>query len=206
MRTITKNIYTFNELSEEAKEKTIFDYREGTTEIFWADEILESLKGLFENCSSVELKDYSLGEYNSSIDVRFYNEETEEISGKRAFAWIENNLLCNIRYKQGISHIKERVWTSDCVKSVDRKDGYFLNNAGKIKECPFTGYYADDDFLDSLLKDIREGADLKTAFEGLASEYQKIINNEIDYQNSEEYIIEHMEANNYKFDENGEMI
>jgi len=75
-----------------------------------------------------------------------------------------------------------------------------------IKSCPFTGYWADDDFLESLLKDIKEGCDLKTAFEGLATEYQKIINNEIEYQNSEEYIAEHMDANNYEFDEEGNRI
>jgi len=97
MKTKTISIYEFSELSQEAKEHAIEQYREGNTEIFWASEILESLKGLFENCSGVKLKDYSLGEYNSWIRVDFTNEEVENLSGKRAMAWIENNLLCNIR-------------------------------------------------------------------------------------------------------------
>lgn len=198
MRTIIKNVYTFNELSDEAKEKAISNYRDSNTEIFWVDETLESLKGLFENCNGIKLKDYSLGECNSWIRVDFTNEEVENVSGKRALAWIENNLLCNIRIPVN----------SLAVNGTRRKLAQYgrYYRAGMIKPCPFTGYCADDDFLDSLLKDIKEGSDLKTAFEGLASEYQKIINNEIEYQNSEEYITEHLEVNEYEFDENGNRV
>jgi hypothetical protein len=206
MRTKTIKIYSFDELSDSAKENAIENYRNKNHDIFWADETLDSLKGLFETCSGVSLKDYSLGECNSWIRVSFANNECEELSGKRAMAWIENNLLSNIRYENGIDNIKNRVWKSEYVKSCNRKDGAFINRAGEIKDCPFTGYCADDAFLDSLIKDIKEGCDLKTAFEGLASEYQKIINNEIEYQNSDEYISEHLEANNYEFDKEGERI
>jgi len=198
MKTKTISIYEFSELSQEAKEHAIEQYREGNTEIFWASEILESLKGLFENCSGVKLKDYSLGEYNSWIRVDFTNEEVENLSGKRAMAWIENNLLCNIR-------IPENSFALNGTRRKLAQYGQYYR-AGMIKSCPFTGYWADDDFLESLLKDIKEGCDLKTAFEGLATEYQKIINNEIEYQNSEEYIAEHMDANNYEFDEEGNRI
>jgi len=168
MKTKTINIYSFDELSEEAKEKALQDYRERQTEIFWMDETIESLKGLFKNCSGVSLKDYSLDKYNSWIHIEFTNDEVEEFTGKRALAWIENNLLSNIRYKWGINYIKDRVWTSDCVKSL-RKDGYFIHLADTKKDCPFTGYYADDDLLDDLIKEIKSETDLKTAFEGLAS-------------------------------------
>ena len=57
-----------------------------------------------------------------------------------------------------------------------------------------------------MLNDIKDGTDLKTAFEGLATEYQKIINDEIEYQNSDEYISEQLEINDYEFDEEGNLI
>lgn len=198
MKTKTINIYSFSELSQEAREHAIEQYREGNTEILWASEIFESLKGLFENCNGVKLKDYSLGECNSWLSVSFTNDEVENLSGKRAMAWIENNLLCNIR-------IPENSFAMNGTRLKLAQYGQYYR-AGMIKPCPFTGYCADDDFLDSLLKDIKEGSDLKTAFEGLASEYQKIINNEIEYQNSEEYIAEHFETNEYEFDEEGNRI
>jgi hypothetical protein len=198
VKTKTINIYSFNELSQEAKEKAIEHYREGNTEIFWAEEILSSLKGLFDKCNGVSLKNYSLGECNLWIYVSFSQEEAGELSGKRALAWVENNLLSNIR-------IPENSLSLNGTRRKLAQYGRYYR-AGMIKCCPFTGYCADDDFLDSLLTDIKEGADLKTAFEGLASEYQKIINNEIKYQNSEEYIAENFDTNDCEFDEEGNQI
>jgi hypothetical protein len=198
MKTKTINIYSFNELSNEAKDHAIQQYRESNTEIFWADETIESLKGLFKNCSCVSLKDWSLGESNSWIRVSFTNDEVEELSGKRAMAWVENHLLSNIRIPCNSFAL------NGTRKKLAQYGSYY--HAGMIKPCPFTGYCADDDFLDDLIKEIKSGTDLKTAFEGLATVYQKIINNEIEYQNSEEYITERFEANEYEFDEEGNRI
>ena len=194
MKTKTINIYSFNKLSKEAKENALNKYRENNNEVFWQREILESLEGLFNECDRVSLKNYSLGEYQSWIKIEFTNEETEKLSGKRAFAWIENNLLSNIR----ISYFGNKR------KELRQYGSYYYAN--KIKPCPFTGYCADEDFIDSLIKDIKEGCNLKTAFKGLALVYQKLINSEIEYQNSEEYITEHFEANEYEFDEEGNII
>jgi len=198
MRTQTINIYSFDELSEEAKEKALNDYREGITEIFWADEILESLKGLFKKCSGVSLKDYSLNEYNSWICVEFAHDETENLSGKRAIAWLENNLLVNIR-------ISDNSFAMNGTRRKLAKYGQYYR-AGMITSCPFTGYCADDDFLQDLISEVKQGTDLKTAFEGLAVTYQKLIQNEQEYQQSEEYIKEHFEMNNYEFDKDGNLI
>ncbi len=198
MKTKTIEIYEFSELSNKAKENAISQYRESNTEIFWQDEILESLEGLFKYCNGVKLKDYSLGQYNSWINVSFTNDEVENLNGKRALAWIENNLLSNIR-------IPKNAFSINGTRRKLAQYGQYYR-AGMIEPCPFTGYCADDDFLDSLLKDIKEGCDLKTAFEGLTSEYQKLINAEIAWQNSDEYIAEHLEANNYEFDKKGNRI
>ena len=194
MKTKIINIYSFDELSAEAKENALNNFRENQTEIFWMDETIESLKSLFENCNGISLKDYSLGECHSWIRVEFTNDEVEEFSGKRAMAWIENNLLSNIRISFYGNKRKEL-----------RKYGkyYYADN---IKPCPFTGYCVDDDLLNDLIKEIKEGTDLKTAFEGLASTVQRIIQNEWEYQNSEEYIAEHFEANEYEFDVDGDRI
>jgi len=193
MRQIT--VFSITELSEKAKEKAIENYRSKNYEIFNANEIFESLKTLFEVCNGVRLNDYSLGEYNSYLDIQFNRDEVGELSEKRALAWIENNLLCELRIPDGI-HAKYRDYM--------RYGQYY--RANMIQPCPFTGICYDEDFLQSLLKDIKEGSTLKEAFEGLASEYQRIINNEIEYQNSEAYIVEHMEVNEYEFTEEGEQI
>lgn len=205
MKTIELKIYSFDELSHEAKEKAIQQYRENNIEFFWLDEIFESLQSLFSSCYNINVFDYHLDVSNSRLKVKFSYDEIANFTGKRALAWIENNLLCNIRYKHGIRYIKKRIWKSDCVKNPQKLDGAFINLAGKIKECPFTGYCTDDDFLSRLLDDIKSGSTLKEAFEALASEYQKILNAEIDFQNSDEYISDYLIQNDYEFLESGEI-
>ncbi len=198
MRTKTIKLYTFDELSDEAKEKAIDQYRENQREDIpcFSDEMLDSLKGLFEHCSGVELKDYSLGEYNSWIKVSF-SEDVDEMSGKRAFAWLENNLLTYIRIPE--TSLKVKNSRKECLKY---GKGY---RAGEIKSCPFTGVCYDEDFLQGLISDIKDGSDLKTAFEGLATTYQKMFSDELEYMQSEEYIKETFDTNGYEFLENGEM-
>ena len=196
MKEITLKLYSINELSEESKQKAIEIYRENNTEVFWANETLDSLKGLFNACNGIKLKDYSLGEYNSSLKIEFSQDEVEDLTGKRAFAWLENNLLSYLRIPFHSLSDKDSKR-----RKLSQYGRYY--RAGMIKPCPLTGYCADEDFLDSLKKDIKSGMTLGDSFRGLADEYQKIINNEIEHQNSDEYIIEHMEANEYEFLENG---
>jgi hypothetical protein len=194
MKTIS--VYQFNELSAKAQETAIENYRNKhyDQEVFWASEMVDSLKGLFKVCDGIKLKDYSLGDQRSSIDVEFSQDEAGNLSGKRAFAWIENNLLSNIRIP----------FYGDKRKEL-RKYGrsYY---AGNIKPCPFTGYCFDENLLESLLNDIKDGTDLKTAFEGLAQVYEKQFNAEQDYQNSDEYIKEQLTDNDYDFTLEGHRI
>jgi hypothetical protein len=75
-----------------------------------------------------------------------------------------------------------------------------------IKPCPFTGYCADDDFLDELRKDIKEGSTVKEAFEALADKARRMLENELDAQQSEEYFKEHADANDYEFTEDGKHV
>ncbi len=196
MRKETLKIYQINELSKEAKEKALNDYRDNQTEIFWQEELFESLKALFNACYGVKLVNYSLGLDHSHIRIEFNHEETENLSGKRAFAWLENNLLNSLR-------IPFTGLTTEGSKR--NKLSHYGNHyrAGMITPCAFTGYCADEDFIQALQDTIKKGLTLKEAFEGLAGTYEKILNAEQDEQNKESYIVDHMEANNYEFLENG---
>ena len=193
MKTITREykIYKYTELSKEAKEKVKENF--GQSECFWTDDTIKSFQELFNSCDNISLDDYSLGDYQSYARVSFTYSEIEEMTGKRAMAWIENNLLYNIR----VSYYGQKR------KELRQYGKYYY--AGKIKPCPFTGYCSDDDFLESLLNDIKEGSTLKDAFENLASVCQKLIQSEIEHQYSEEYAKDTCEANDYIFLEDGTM-
>jgi len=180
--------YSFDELSEE---KAMERWGDHTWEYHWLDEIFESLKGLFEKCDGVTLDDYNLREHNSSISISFEYDEVEDFTGKRAMAWIENNLLYCIRTP----------YRGDRRKEIRRYGASYY--AGKIPPCPFTGYYADDYFLDCLLGAVKRGNTLKDSFECLAGEYQRLYNAEIEHQNSDEYIREAIQSNGYEFTKDG---
>lgn len=191
------NAYKFNELSEEAQKTALEKFRDGNYfEInLGIDDIIQSLTGLFNACNDISIIDWSLGESNSYIDVSFKEDMVENFTGRRALAWVENNLYHNIRipYENRKERAKFRKYGKD----------YY---PGKIKPCPFTGMYYDIDFLNDLDQSIKHGLDLKTSFEGLATIAQKLINQLIEYFTSDQYIIETLTEGNFIFLANGHLI
>lgn len=191
MRIIETKAYKFSELSDEAKERAITKWRDSCDEIFWQQEIIDSLFALYK-AAGIDLKDYSLGMYQSYVKIDLG--DASELKGARAMAWLENNLLADLRIK----YRDPNRWKLSKYGSCYR--------AGKIPPCPFTGYFADDYFLDELIKDVRDGHDLGDCFKWLADKCQKLIESEYEHQNSEEYLADHFEANEYEFTEDGNQL
>lgn len=178
MRTQEITIYSFNELSDESKQRARERYRANNYETMWADEILDSLKTLFEVCSGITLKNYDLGYRGSGLKIEFSQEEAGALSGKRAIAWLENNLLSTLRVPyRGPQRTKLRQYGAD----------YY---AGKIKPCPLTGVCYDEDYLSALRNDVNNGNTLIDSFRWLGNKYNELIEAEESYQNSDEYIDE----------------
>lgn len=201
MKSNTVITYTATELKEQfpdAFERALERHRnDPELGSGWQGEIFDSLKAVCK-AADVSLRDWSLGAYNrgNHIDVSFPGQEQDEVgelSGKRAFAWIENNLFGPLRIPwTGKRRAELRKYGSD----------YY---AGKVKPCPLTGVCFDEDYLDALRKSIRQGDTLKEAFEGLADVYANLLKAEIESASTEEYFIEHAEANEMQFTEDGEL-
>ena len=202
MRQDIRTVYTAKELKEkfpDAFDRAWTDYRYAQTEIIWGNEIIESMKGLFE-AAGLNLDDYEIDGIcgHSSLKFSGMSDEARELSGKRAFAWIENNLLgeCRIKFEPLAKHGRRR--------ELAQYGSYY--RPGMIEPCPFTGYCADDDFIDALIKDIKSGECLGDAFKGLADVAGKMRAAENDNQQSEEYFLDAAESNEYEYDENGKQI
>lgn len=191
----TVTVWRFDELSDKAKARALNDWNSKRDEVFWSDEIIESLKAVFKHTQGVRLKDWELGICSRSfVKIAFDQEEAETLTGPRALAWLENNLLAGLR----IPYRGNERW------SVSKYGASY--RAGMIKPCPLTGVCFDEMFLDSLIESVKKGEELREAFEGLAGVAEKMLNDENDAQNSEEYFADHCDANGYEFDENGKMI
>jgi len=164
MRTETIELYKFNELSEESKQKAIERYRETNFDLIGHDEILDSFKATFK-ALNIPIKDYSL-DLNQSYVKFDIDKKTGELTGVRALAWLENNLFNDLR-------ITRKEYLKDRKKS--RLYGYKI---GHIKDCPLTGCCYDENFLDSLKECILKNYTLQEAIENLAYVYQKLLNQE----------------------------
>ena len=198
MRQETIDIYKFSELSEELKETVIENWRNTTIEtgdFHWTDEIVRSLKELFNNLDGISLDDYSLGSYdrNNHLKVNFDNYDAEDVTGSRALAYIENNLLSNIRITRQEYRAKRKEY-------FNYGSSYRI---GKVKPCPFTGYCADDVLLEALLNNIKDGMSLLDSLRDLADVAARLIEDEEEYQLSNEYIRETLGANEYEFTQDG---
>lgn len=64
MRQIVKNVYTFSELSDEAKEKALQDYQSSGDSYAWSSEAMESLQ-VFAKALDVTIADYEIDWLNS---------------------------------------------------------------------------------------------------------------------------------------------
>lgn len=195
MKTVT--VYQFSELEEEAQENAIENERrarERDPYLPWMEETVDSMKAVFEHTNGIKLTDWSIGpyDYRNHVSFDFNEDNVAEFSGKRALAWLENNLFYGLR----VSWTGKERW----------KKAKYGERAGTIPCCPFTGYCADDDFLDELRDAIKKGYTLKDAFSWLADRAQKILEDELDYYLSDESIREYLKNDESDYMEDGERV
>lgn len=166
MRTVEVNVYKFNELEDDVKEKVLDNYRY-TMDFFWTHENEESFKEFGDWIGG--LVDWSVGAYTYSRASCKLNWYDWTRGGFDTLAWLKENL--------------------------------------SEKECPFTGYYMDE----MILKPIREfmekpdkHQDLQDLADRCADAFWRAYQEDLEFQLSDEYIIDMIEANEWEFTKDGE--
>lgn len=202
MRTIinTFNVYSFKELSEEAKENAIDSFRYDGSYLSWQDEAVNSIEKISKamNC---------IAEWYSYDGIKYYVsftsnecEDIEALKGKRAYAYIVNNyLMPNKSYK---TYWKDRCIYADGRKNRKRKSNLFYS----WDNCPFTGYYMDCCFIEAWKKwekNFNKNSTVEDFIELVANNLAEDWTKDNEYQQTDEYIIEMIEINDYEFLEDG---
>lgn len=207
MRTITKNIYTFDELSDEAKERAIENYRALGIPFAWHDEAIASIKAIADvlNCSyswySYDGVDYTV--YLEPEDNwRYDDTDITELEGRRAWAYIENNFISKAERPK--TYYLNHVIYCDGRKNWSRKSkiNYTIN------DCPFTGYCMDCCFSEAWRdwkKTFNKYSTVGDFIELVAEKLGEDWTADNEYQNSDEGIIEIFECNDYEFTEDGDI-
>lgn len=212
MRTIEKNIYTFNELSESAKDKALENYQ-NNNDWFWGDEALNTLKK-FADMLNIRVGNYSIDAYGHSyinFSFPYSNNNIDELSNVRLLSYLWNNYKSDL-YKGKYYTVKSnKAVKHNRVTSKILRDGKIFNayySAITLDNCcPLTGVYFDDDILQPIFE-FMDKPDNRTFEELINDCMDSFIESciaDIEYNDSMECFAESCKANNYEFDEYGNM-
>lgn len=195
METIKINLYKFEELTEEAKNKAIENYKNDNFETlgeYWQEENFNSFKAIL-TFFDVKIKDFEI-DYSSAarscIYWEFtseYDEELKNLSGARLFKYIQNN------------YIGKKTGSFNSVFDGKHDKG----------RCLFTGYCADHatiypivEFLEKPTKYIN----FEYLINDVISAGLQYIENEYNYQNSDEAITDELLNSDFYFNASGKII
>ena len=173
MRTVQIELYKFDELAPDAQERVVERYREH-----------QHIHGHFWT-------DEIWDSYNALIKHIGTPPDSDEFDLRRSLAWLENHVLEPLRVG----------WTGKKRKDYRRYgQGY---RAGQIKPCPFTGVCFDDALLYFLVKEVKDGANPRSAVRWLAEERDRLIEAEVEHQSSDAYIREELEVKEAEYTRDG---
>ena len=216
MRTETKTFtyYQYDELSPAAKDRAYEAWRDqrlSDPDNYTLQEMMDSLKALAE-AAGVTLVDWSIGPWSySTLKVEFPDDSdyytweygaTGNLTGARAFAWLEHHVYGPQRIPWTTARYHKR---EVCTTAAGHTFAFSarIDKPGAVRSCPFTGVCYDDMLTDALRENITEGMTLRDAWQGLADVIQHANEGELDYLQSREWF-EEGPAHDVEYDEDGD--
>lgn len=209
MRTECITIFSFDELSPEAKEKACKDWRNEEVEIAWTEENRNSMEK-FAEIFPIKVTNWSYGGRGEGVSFHFTSDDAiEELSGRRLATYIWNNYRRDLwkgryygrlsptdKHGQSIPKSKEHPIGQRHVKRYSRILLEFGNLTGYTMDYALTNPIKE--FLDK-----PDSRNFKDLLEDCFSAWIRDCNADVEWQSSDEYIGEHLEANDYEFEEDG---
>jgi len=220
MKTIEVKLYKFSELSKEAQETAVTKNQENQ-HYFSSDDNRESLKA-FEKMIGLGSTDYEYG-YQTFASARtgMIDDDILALKGKRLLSYVWNNYreIFSRKYlghgelreeRRNGHHRMRKTRTIESGPNAGKSSSsYYSNIQLDTFNCPFTGYYMDNEILAPMYNLWKEFDAEKTLEELLQECVQSWVEAcEEDYQHimSEEYSREELENNDEEevYTEDGE--
>lgn len=211
MRTIRTKLYKFTELSTEAKQKAVDQWRNNSdSEPFWSGENRETLEK-FAEIFPIKITHWSYGERGERVDFHFTSEDyIEELSGQRLATYIWNNYRTEIyskKYYTGTQRTKPNPYFKNNPQAPQFTtwDRYSKIQIEKYS-CPLSGFYLDNEILHEIWQflDKPDSRNFKELLSECFNAWVKACNLDMQEQNSYEVISERLEANEYEFLKDGQ--
>ena len=197
MRTIERQIFRYDELSEQAKEVAIESMREKISSVRMESDSVDYYNTLneIEQIFGVKIYDWNVNEYNSYFRFEFthIDEETEN-EPRLLLRYLNTNVLPCIDNKK-------RYYSKTARAS--RKSRILCNNS---YEYCLTGCWCDsaiDNALNNIKQSIKNKFNARDFVESILEGFFEQWRNDYEYAISDECISEEIEANDYEFYENG---
>ena len=183
METRTYNVYPFDELPKEAQQKALDNWRDNDDMPFLEDLMNERLHELLKE-NKITLDKNEIGTEHGKRDWNNFSEKY------RCFF--------SLTYSQGDGVMIEMqgTWNGYHV-TVKHSGHYYHSNSRTIEMYPLNG---DSDEVPE-----KDELAFATLYEKMCDELEKSGYEEIEYQRSEEYIVEQFEANEYLFTLDGKI-
>lgn len=199
MRTIEVNIFGINELSDKAKEKAWMKWQE-KADYPWADENRNTMRE-FEKIFPIKVTNWEYG-YRNDYDFEMTCEDIiTELEGFRLQKYIWNNYRTQIfkgKYRSKGEYVDGKYQYKSRRSRIQTTDS-----------CVLTGYYIDDDILGPVyeyLNDRKPNKDFKELMNDCLDAWIKACESDYDACFTLEYFIDHAEANDYEFTEDGKRV
>ena len=198
--TTTKTIYEFSELSEDAKQTALNEYRQTNDDDFFRTELVESIKKL------IDLFGLKSGREWCDLSTSHMDDCILELKGLRLRTYLINNYWGDLYKGKYYS-----LWSKTEKSFKHYKEGYPVLKSRHSKVmfdncCVLTGVCFDDDIL-APIYDFFASPKNDTTFADLIGEIENAISGAFrsneEWVNSDEYITDVFEANQYEFDEDG---
>lgn len=209
MKTIRTKVYQFNELTEQAKQQAINDYRNaGIDTDFIYDDAHNTVKEFNDLFGTKEDSRSWLDINTGHIDDNIMN-----LKGLRLRTYIINNFGHKLYKGKYFS-----LWSKTEKSYKHYKDGYPVLKSRYSKVlfdncCVLTGVCYDDSILQPVYDfienykgkaDYYSYMDFETLMNDCISELEKDIESEVEDMNGDEYITEQLENNEQDYTKNGE--
>lgn len=213
MKTIRTKVYQFSELSKEAKKNAINQWRNReSNNQFYYDEIIDSVKAV------LELFNLKTGREYTDLRYSHIDDNILELSGVRLYKYIVNNYWSSLYKRKFLGSIGDnRVIKHRMSKTnfYDMSKGARVNSSNFIysniqfdNSCTLTGVCYDMDILQPVY-DFLKRPDKSTTFEDLINSIESAISKTFDnteeWLNSDEFIADEIQANEYDFTKDGKL-
>ncbi len=200
VKVVKIKVFTYDQLSDEAKETAREWYLGNNFDYAWSDEWRQSLEE-FCKVFPITVKNWEVDDWNHSFRlIMDTDDNVEELSGIRLRTYILNNYYSTLFERKHYGKYAKNETTGKW------KYQRYSRCQWIETDCPFTGYCGDYSVLQPIREFLKTPKSTTTfkdlmddCIESLFTDWQK----DMEWQRSEEYVADHLEANGYEFDEYG---